>query len=161
MLWQLKSRGGAGESDHSLRRLHTLDGLRFAAAFLVAGGHYLTVFIDPVPHLLSTFVGLGMTLFFVLSGFVIHYTYHSSLGDPGGTGRFLVARFARLYPLFGLLLAAELTYVFAAHRGAWGLADDRSSLSWALPYYLTLTQAWFFSITCHSSLIYQYVPCQL
>jgi len=56
------------------RYIPALDGLRGVAAMLVAGGHYMTFEGGaPLSVMASTLVGLGMTLFFVLSGFVIHY----------------------------------------------------------------------------------------
>ena len=51
-----------------------LDGLRGLAALLVAGAHYMTMEGGaPLSEIVQTLTGLGMTLFFVLSGFVIHY----------------------------------------------------------------------------------------
>jgi peptidoglycan/LPS O-acetylase OafA/YrhL len=145
-------------SERGPLRLHGLDGLRFVAAFLVAGGHYMGAFLDPVPPLLPTSTGLGMTLFFVLSGFVIHYTYRESIQQRGGVRHFLVARFARLYPLYALVFLVEFAHTVARQRGSCGLAGDQAGLFWALPYYLTLTQAWWFDIKCHNALIYQYGP---
>ena len=37
---------------------------------------------------------VGMTLFFVLSGFIIHYNYANTVSQPGGLWRFFVARSA-------------------------------------------------------------------
>ena len=59
-----------------------LDGLRDVAAMLVAGGHYMAHEGGaPLSVTASTLVGLGMTLFFVLSGFVIHYNYNATIPD--------------------------------------------------------------------------------
>ena len=59
--------------------LPVLTGLRFLAAFSVMIGHGLGAFLGhaqadfgPI-YWFSQLSGLGMTLFFVLSGFVIHY----------------------------------------------------------------------------------------
>ena len=59
--------------------------------------------------------GFGMTLFFVLSGFVIHYNYAHLVTAAGvkGVGAYLWARFARLYPLFLLMM---LVYVLVSSR---------------------------------------------
>jgi peptidoglycan/LPS O-acetylase OafA/YrhL len=46
-----------------------------------------------------------MSLFFVLSGFVIQYNYADIFLKerlPSATFKFIVARFARLYPLYVL-----------------------------------------------------------
>ena len=51
------------------RYIPALDGLRGVAAMLVAGGHYMAFEGGaPLSVTASTLVGLGMTLFFVLSG---------------------------------------------------------------------------------------------
>ena len=58
----------------SRANIDALTGLRFVAAFTIAFGH-------AYPHLLSL-TGVGMPLFFTLSGFIIHYVY----ADPFATG---------------------------------------------------------------------------
>jgi peptidoglycan/LPS O-acetylase OafA/YrhL len=93
------------------QEIQSLTGLRFYAAALVLWAHTVTAFLIPagVPILGSTPAAgyLGMTLFFVLSGFVIHYNYGASLGSLSGRAiySFAVARIARLYPLFFLCVA--------------------------------------------------------
>ena len=56
-----------------------------------------------------------MTLFFVLSGFVVHYNYGNLVtkGRLRGIAAFLWARFARPYPLFLLMM---LVYVALSSR---------------------------------------------
>ena len=78
-----------------------------------------------------------MTLFFVLSGFVIHYNYSSSVSLPGGIRAFFVARFARLYPLFLLVFVISTVEVF---RTADGQVDNLGPI----PLFLTFTQSWWF-----------------
>src|SRR5262249_26048672 len=86
----------------------TLTGLRFVAAFTILFMHTLE-WTSPINDagfltLLAAAVGLiGMPLFFVLSGFVIHYNYGASFHEqPYATSlrNFFSARFARIYPLF-------------------------------------------------------------
>jgi peptidoglycan/LPS O-acetylase OafA/YrhL len=72
----------------------SLTGLRFVAAFWVAFAHGKGVLlrIDDLPalHWLDIPAGFGMTLFFVLSGFVIHYNYRKVTTEGvSGVGRFL------------------------------------------------------------------------
>src|SRR3977135_1829528 len=104
----------AATAASSARRedLPVLTGLRFLAAFSVLIGHgavfilnFETKNYDAV-YWLRQASGFGMTLFFVLSGFVIHYNYRISVtrGGARGLGAFLWARFARVYPLFILTL---------------------------------------------------------
>lgn len=59
---------------------------------------------------------LGVDLFFVLSGFVLTYTYADSLGrrlDVGAVGRFLWARIARVWPLYALITCAFWLWLVA------------------------------------------------
>src|SRR5215212_2407037 len=103
------------ESSISRRRpnLPALTGLRAVAALLVVLFHYKYI----VPGLgqsqaagarviQSGFV--GVSLFFVLSGFILAYTYIDDDGGLTGSWRdFIFARFARVYPvyIFALLIA--------------------------------------------------------
>jgi peptidoglycan/LPS O-acetylase OafA/YrhL len=116
----------------------SLTGLRFCAAALVLWAHTVTGFFMPagVPILGSppTTGYLGMTLFFVLSGFVIHYNYGAAVGSLRARAvySFAVARFARLYPLFFLCVAITV----AMSR------DPSPSLGVSLPFYVTMTHDW-------------------
>ena len=80
---------------------------------------------------------IGMTLFFVLSGFVIHYNYASSVSLPGGIRAFFVARFARLYPLFLLVFVVETVDAFIH-------VDGKVDILGPVPLYLTFTESWWF-----------------
>jgi peptidoglycan/LPS O-acetylase OafA/YrhL len=137
--------------------LPALDGLRFVAAMLVAGGHYISNYGDgTLSEALVSLTGLGMTLFFVLSGFVIHYNYSNTIPRPGGVRLFFVARFARLYPLYIVLFLLDFTVTGIAAHGACGRAGAPGGQWFGLIYYLTLTQSWFYAVICQASLIYQY-----
>src|SRR5580698_2620671 len=84
-----------------------LTGLRFVAAISAAVAHgceQILRFTDPAPrwaYWIPQTAGLGMSLFFVLSGFVIHCNYRKAVTQDGlhGLGGFGWARFSRLYPL--------------------------------------------------------------
>src|SRR5262249_2161334 len=66
----------------------------------------------PVLSLMWALPGVGMTLFFVLSGFVIHLNYHGIVrAGRGGTADFFIARFARLYPMFLVVFAIEFLHL--------------------------------------------------
>ena len=74
--------------------LKALDGLRGLAAIAVALFHWLL-----------SFAGfLAVDFFLVLSGFILAHRYPYS-DSPVSSGRFVLSRLARLYPmhLFGLL----------------------------------------------------------
>jgi peptidoglycan/LPS O-acetylase OafA/YrhL len=139
--------------------LPALDGLRFMAAIMVAGGHYASFFgLGKLSEAMTSFTGLGMTLFFVLSGFVIHYNYHATIPENGGLRKFAVARFARLYPLYLILFLFDFTYTGLTARGACGVAGEPGGQWLGLINYLTFTQSWYYAIICKASLIYQYGP---
>ena len=141
------------------RYIAALDGLRGIAAMLVAGGHYMAFEGGaPLSVTVSTLVGLGMILFFVLSGFVIHYNYSATITRPGGMRAFFVARFARLYPLYILLFLFDFAYTGHTARSACGQIGAPDEHWLGLAFYLTLTQSWFYAVICRASLAYQYGP---
>ncbi len=129
-------------------RVPALTGLRFLAALLVLVGHTgSTVFPFAnlpawIPQVYPALATLGMSLFFVLSGFVIHYNY-ASLFQTESPGRalysFVINRVARLYPLFFCFLLVNLAI--------WPGGPYLGQLWYLLPQYLTFTQSWLFSIT--------------
>jgi hypothetical protein len=129
----------------SLVHLGPLDGLRFIAAscVLIAHGFFYLVLeqdnrlVSPYNAPLLSLSTVGMTLFFTLSGFVIHYNYAASLARPGGKWRFAVARFARLYPLFLLVFVVATYFEFRN-------SDGKIDLISPLPLYLTFTESWWF-----------------
>ena len=87
-----------------------------------------------------------MTLFFVLSGFVIHYNYGTLVTDGRlrGIGLYLRARFARLYPLFLLMLLVNVL-ISSRHLDFWrGHPERLDSILQALPYFVTSVQSWFY-----------------
>lgn len=96
--------------------LPALTGLRFVAALSVVFFHYQFLVpgfakrITPGANIVhSGFV--GVSLFFVLSGFILAYTYLSpGVGMIGSLDAFWQARVARVYPvyLFALIFSAPL-----------------------------------------------------
>jgi len=113
-----------------------LTGLRFVAAAIVAIGHAAPSLRDDwLGQLVAQVASIGMTLFFVLSGFVLWFTYADRmLSAPGAALRdFAVARFARLYPMYALVVIIITGY----------LVIRRSQDPTSLVFILTMTQAWF------------------
>ncbi len=94
--------------------LPSLTGLRFFAAFSIMFAHATTkvdVNVLGTKVALASTSLLGMPLFFVLSGFVIHYNYGRLFeGNRIATASrvFLWARFSRLYPLYVAALSFAL-----------------------------------------------------
>jgi peptidoglycan/LPS O-acetylase OafA/YrhL len=130
--------------------IKALTGLRFIAALFVCMAHILPKFWLATPIDIARLSAEGMTLFFVLSGFVIHYNYSHSISTNKGLGlyNFFVARFARLYPLFIIGFFAE----YYLQRGF----HFNSSFWYSIPFYLTMTQSWVFFIIKKNALIYQF-----
>lgn len=105
-------------------RLLALTGVRILAALAVYASHI------PPPHdapkVLASFFEagyMGVTLFFTLSGFVLAINYFERLRKPNirAIWQFGVARFARIYPLYILILAYILLRQHAFGEGiiAW------------------------------------------
>jgi peptidoglycan/LPS O-acetylase OafA/YrhL len=151
----------AAESAGRRPDVPALTGLRFLAAFSVLLAHGVAATVtnnEPPPGValwLTRSSGFGMTLFFVLSGFVIHYNYASLVTDGRlrGIAAFLWARFARLYPLFLLMM---LVYVLVSHRlvAYWaGHPEKIDAIFQALPYFLLSIQSWFYKVIDGGSLI--------
>jgi peptidoglycan/LPS O-acetylase OafA/YrhL len=139
--------GSEGESSHQLRALH---GLRFLAAFCILFSHafsWLGNFKDygEFGRFGEFFTVYGMPLFFVLSGFVIHYNYSrlfSTMRPGWAVVEFLGARFARIYPLFICFflvgLATDEVLLWAYHH--------KLNLLLVLGHELTLTQSWVYVV---------------
>ncbi len=150
------ARGDVPRLEH-LPQIPALTGLRFFAAFSILFAHavdWLAQFQNSNVRQEFTFVAMyGMPLFFVLSGFVIHYNYGKlfmSRGIARATCEFAAARFARLFPLyfFFLLLALCADDFLGKVYNRWDLAAQ------ILGYYLTLTQSWWYLIYEKQSIIY-------
>ncbi len=103
--------------------LPALTGLRFVAALHVVLYHALRPLVVDASDPLARLVANGpaaVTLFFVLSGFVLVY---GVVDDQRlAARRFLVARFARIAPVYLLALAVALPIGIAAR--ARGVVDD-------------------------------------
>jgi peptidoglycan/LPS O-acetylase OafA/YrhL len=92
------------------KTIRPLTGLRAVAAYAVLLAHIVSWTVgrsDPAIQLISERLAyFGISLFFVLSGFVMEYNYIEkvSSGDLRQVYNFLVARFARLYPLYAAVM---------------------------------------------------------
>jgi peptidoglycan/LPS O-acetylase OafA/YrhL len=143
----------------SLIHRDTVPGL---TAFCVLIAHSVTVLMGGHEvYWIKQASGFGMTLFFVLSGFVIHYNYAVAVTGSGGTrgtAAFLWARFARLYPLL-LLMLALYVLVSNRHFEFWtGRPERFIDVLHALPYFLLSIQSWFYFPVDDTSLIYAIGP---
>jgi peptidoglycan/LPS O-acetylase OafA/YrhL len=126
--------------------LDACTGLRFLAAMGVVGYHFYCPPCEPAaPSALSNLLQAGFTtvsLFFVLSGFILAYNYLGERGGFVGTTRdFYRARFARIYPIYLLALLVDVPLFILTLRQAEpaAAAGEVARISVAT---LTLTQAW-------------------
>lgn len=110
-----------GETGRGLKgadSIASLTSLRFFAALYVLLFHSGAGFLGkavPALSFLETFLGngyLGLTFFFVLSGFILAHVYDGKLRSRGDLGRFAMARFARIYPVYLLALLLVLPLIF-------------------------------------------------
>lgn len=137
------------------RELPALTSLRFvAAAYVVV--HHLINFADSYrygdagrpaaeQHWYLTWGmqgHVGVTFFFVLSGFILAWCYHAAFSEcerGGGTAeRFWLARFARVWPLHALTF---LWFVPLAVLGAGGVSE-LLRVGWTGALNLTLLHGW-------------------
>lgn len=129
-------------------RVHSLDGLRGAAALVVVAYHVLHRVVLPKPLLsawlmspFGVFVnGPGAVhLFFVLSGFVLALTMFRDSG-PAGVPRFYVRRLFRIQPpyAFAVLFAwvASIGFPVVGGLAHWFQADKVGNPCFHIPAYL-------------------------
>jgi peptidoglycan/LPS O-acetylase OafA/YrhL len=127
-------------------KLNALTTLRFLAALHVVIFHMRVVgILTGGPWWFQNFAGIGyigVNFFFVLSGFILVYTYSGSSLSPR---RFWQARFARIYPAYALSLLLSAPFFFFAVRSldipfyAW----SKQHLWAACALTVTLLQSWF------------------
>lgn len=93
------------------KNFSTLTGIRAIAAYMV----YLNHFVCSNPELFSRFFidyfyefYIGVSMFFVLSGFLIAYVYYDSVKINFKS--FIQKRFARIYPMYFILTSLSFFY---------------------------------------------------
>lgn len=116
-------------------RLHSLTGLRILAALVVYLSHIPVPREAPGP--VRTFMAsgyMGVTLFFILSGFILTVNYFDRLRHPSASAvwGYAVARFARIYPLYLLILVVIIVRVELQGGSIHGWLD-----------HVLMIQAWF------------------
>ena len=139
--------------------LHALTGIRFFAAVWVMAFHYGAAFTARarMPHPLTVFLEhgeLGVALFFVLSGFILFYTYQGNLQTSRDLYKFFVARFARLYPVYllAILIAIPLHRRLPIHfeflifpmLQAWAPPASDVGYSWIIQAWTLSVEAFFY-----------------
>jgi len=150
-------------ADPNGSRLYGLQILRFFAAFAVLFEHVMHEALsfgiaqDQTLAALEPFdFGVGVDVFFVISGFIMAYITADKFGRPGAPGQFLSRRLVRLVPLYWLFTLAMLaamvlvpgqlahtalnpahilaSYLFIPWLDSTGLAHPILGLGWTLNY---------------------------
>ncbi|WP_407184973.1 acyltransferase family protein [Bradyrhizobium centrosematis] len=124
------------------RRFVVLDFYRFVAALGVFIFHLKLIDTGISPAWNGSY-GLFVDMFFILSGFVISYSYPSDARGVAAYSRFMIRRIARIYPLHLLSLL-----IFVVLIGV-GLERTARSTSLDFLYNILLLQAW--GVTDHLS----------
>ncbi|MGI4815438.1 MAG: acyltransferase family protein [Janthinobacterium lividum] len=118
-----------------------LTGLRGLAAILIVVHHMFLLMLPMRGHWLAPafakFGLLGMSIFFVLSGFVIHYNYAAKIASGGRRMLdFMVSRFARLYPLYLIFVLGNFAFNYTIYP----------SYQMFLPYNVLGIQSWMYKV---------------
>lgn len=103
------SEAGSADLTAHRRSLKALTGIRILAALYVLFYHsrLSTLLLDHGHALPGRFFAKGyfaVPMFFILSGFILAYTYEGQIEDRGDHRRFWEARFARIWPAYALSL---------------------------------------------------------
>lgn len=126
-----------------------LTGVRAVAAYLVFLHHFNPFPTTPswqTARAWAAELHVGVPIFFVLSGFLITLRYaDADFSQPGQWRRYFGARFARIYPLYLLVVLA--TYLAFWRAGRFSVSEFLVSLSLTQGFftdykYLGLSQAW-------------------
>jgi len=131
-----------GESRRIYFKEHT--GLRFFAAYAVVFAHCFPASDGMRLGLMEHIGGTAVSLFFVLSGFVLAISNRNESGDfTKGPRSYVVARFARIYPQY------ILAFLIAAPSTILRIFYEHPAPSAALPRigieaisYLSMLQSW-------------------
>ena len=128
-------------------KLQALTGLRFFAAVHVVAFHYLAA-SSGIPALLyhiTRYGYVGVSLFFVLSGFVLAYSY-PDLPTTASKKQFWLARFARIYPLYAVALVLSSVIFLSYLPSISALSLTKAGVKVALE--ASLLHAWTPWTTC-------------
>jgi peptidoglycan/LPS O-acetylase OafA/YrhL len=136
-------------------QLPALTGLRAVAAYSVLIAHCIAATYAGGPYapgMATRLAYFGMSLFFVLSGFVVDYNYGEKLQNGGGLWQFFVARFARLYPLYAIVILLAIPNRLQVANTEVLAAYTTMTQSWVnmeeafVAYTWSISTEWFFYV---------------
>lgn len=127
------------------RQLPTLTGLRGIAALAVLFYHIRASMGSFAPDWAIALLGhgyLAVDLFFILSGFVLWWTYGAAFGDQGraAIAPFIIRRFARIFPLHLAIMLAMIAFAGVLALSGRPLEPQYPLAN--LPAHLLLMQNW-------------------
>ncbi len=125
-------------------RLEALTGLRYVAALCVLLTHLAWNFPPGrIRQAASELWAIGMPLFFTLSGFLMAYNYAAGFRSRyrSTLGKFFLARFARIYPIYFLSL---LLWLSISGHFFHDLRDYPRDTAVSLAMNASMTQNWAF-----------------
>ena len=98
-----------------------LTGVRAMAAYLVFISHFAYIFDEKFPHSVQRFFNefhIGVTIFFVLSGFLIAFRYFNTFElTKDWFKQYLKNRVARIYPMYAILtIGAFIAFYFTQNK---------------------------------------------
>src|SRR5262245_45903466 len=141
--------------------LRALTGVRFLAAFYVVSFHTLPFLRSHfrLPRAAEQFLSngnLAVAFFYLLSGFILAYTYEGKIKNPRDYVRYFRARFARIYPVYLLSLLLVLPFQLKTPLGsklavlfmvqAWNPANPGLAGVWNYPAWSLSVEAFFYLI---------------
>lgn len=127
-----------------LKFIPALTGYRAIAAWMIFVLHFFPFNNPLAPEYLKSFVKelhIGVDMFFVLSGFLITFRYFDQ--HPIDFKKYMVNRFARIYPMYFLITLAVFA-AFLLQNGNW---NSEKTIEAILSFTMTkaLFQKYFFS----------------
>ena len=149
------------QSFSTRKRLAALTGLRFLAAFYVVVSHGFSWIQQHIalPESLLPLARngpLAVALFFLLSGFLLSYTYEGNLTGKHEFALFWEARFARIYPVYLLSLVLALPFQLGLSfptrlavltmTQAWNPLHHDWAGAWNYPAWSLSVEAFFYSL---------------
>lgn len=132
-----------GPSDNPSKHIKMLTILRFAAAFMVFGFHFFSLPAEYKTLNKALAQGaLGVDFFFLLSGFVLGYSYFNKFNDSNykfSKRKFYVERLARIAPMYYIALLLSLPIFVRSFTLI--STNEKSFVISAIPLTLTFLQS--------------------